>query len=631
MTMDLLLVMMLLLVHPPNALSCRIPSVYGIRRSSFVHKVHSKRVGTRSTWSSTSTTRSTTRPLIILRKSSTTPQASTPTPDEYTTQNKVTSKQTALVWLCPNRLRINDNLALTKAVELGVDGLTLCTVWPYPNSFSSASSTSTTASAAKMIEITPAEAFGHAALHSFNATLGKKGQRIHVLSSISMIAKMVKELNPTTIVVDVSLLDRHCNHASRLRDKLHCTNENNDSDDDCDYTSRYTDAIPNIIEVLDDGLLIPMNKIPKALGRSRQGGRILRWSTFLINAMLPMENVEKPTWTLTSLPPPPLATTEGMEIMLPEQCIAPPQINNLSSWTRQLLFDWGEVSEDEAIRRAKSTKSNISSSLLTEEGSQNTKLSPYLRWGVLSPQRAAKCGVRRRDLLWRDWSHLCYGLVGPLRRGDAVLEYMNKACSDDTSDDKLNADNKDELFRLWCVGNTGYELVDAGMRQLWAEGWMSRKARLLAAACLVEGMGVSWQLGRDWFAYTLIDHDPAINEMMWQNAGLCGVDPFYYGLKWEVPPSGIEEVEYVERWIGNTQLVWPFYLKPYTTERSPFKTLEEVESQRNELRRRGIYKAARDVSNRGVRISWPGLATTEEIDDGEVMGVGNVAVHELSI
>lgn len=211
------------------------------------------------------------------------------------------------------------------------------------------------------------------------------------------------------------------------------------------------------------------------------------------------------------------------------------------------------------------------------------------------------------------------------------MEYMNKACSDDTSDDKLNADNKDELFRLWCVGNTGYELVDAGMRQLWAEGWMSRKARLLATACLVEGMGVSWQLGRDWFAYTLIDHDPAINEMMWQNAGLCGVDPFYYGLKWEVPPSGIEEVEYVERWIGNTQLVWPFYLKPYTTERSPFKTLEEVESQRNELRRRGIYKAARDVSNRGVRISWPGLATTEEIDDGEVMGVGNVAVHELSI
>ena len=79
----------------------------------------------------------------------------------------------------------------------------------------------------------------------------------------------------------------------------------------------------------------------------------------------------------------------------------------------------------------------------------------------------------------------------------------------------LSYDKEDELFKLWCVGNTGSPLVDASMRQLWSEGWMPRRLRLLTAACLVEGLGLDWRLGRDWFEYTLIDHDPAINEMMW--------------------------------------------------------------------------------------------------------------------
>ena len=98
---------------------------------------------------------------------------------------------------------------------------------------------------------------------------------------------------------------------------------------------------------------------------------------------------------------------------------------------------------------------------------------------MISPQRAAKGGVRKRDLLWRDWSYICYGLLNPLRRGEAVLEFMDKSCSSNG--------NEEELFKLWCVGNTGSHLVDACMRQLWKEGWMPRRLRLITAACLVEG------------------------------------------------------------------------------------------------------------------------------------------------
>ncbi|KAL7523583.1 hypothetical protein ACHAXR_001229 [Thalassiosira sp. AJA248-18] len=253
-------------------------------------------------------------------------------------------------------------------------------------------------------------------------------------------------------------------------------------------------------------------------------------------------------------------------------------------------------------------------SLLTEKGSRDSKLSPYLRWGVISPQRAAKAGVRKRDLLWRDWSHVCYGLLRPLRRGDAVLDYMDKS-SCFSSHNELNVD-EEELFNLWCVGNTGSKLVDAGMRQLWQEGWMSRRLRLLAAACLVEGLGIDWRLGRDWFKHTLIDHDPAINELMWQNAGLCGVDPFYNGIEWETPPKGNAEEEYVKKWM--------------------MQIIDGAQGQRNALRTNGIYKAARTVSNSGVRVAWPGLGSTNNstknaVREGEVMGVGIVPTHELTV
>merc|ERR1712185_388793 len=70
----------------------------------------------------------------------------------------------------------------------------------------------------------------------------------------------------------------------------------------------------------------------------------------------------------------------------------------------------------------------------------------------------------------------------------------------------------EEAFDAWCVGRTGAPVVDAGMHQLWVEGWMPRRVRLLCACCLTEGMGLDWRRGRDWFALTLIDHDPAINE-----------------------------------------------------------------------------------------------------------------------
>lgn len=145
------------------------------------------------------------------------------------------------------------------------------------------------------------------------------------------------------------------------------------------------------------------------------GGRSLRWSTFLSNTLtMHREEDDKPTWAIHTLPPP-------LHDSVLTSASSIPLVEGFPNWAKQLLLDWGEISEDEALLRANrmsdvtinssnnSTKvSNSSSSQLTEKGSVDTKLSPYLRYGMISPQRAAKAGVRKHDLLWRDWSYLLW-------------------------------------------------------------------------------------------------------------------------------------------------------------------------------------------------------------------------------
>ena len=106
--------------------------------------------------------------------------------------------------------------------------------------------------------------------------------------------------------MDVSLLDRHCNYTSKLRDKLQSMSNDN--------TITYT---PNVVEVFDDGLLIPFHKVSKALGRSRMGGRALRWSTFLSNTIPERDEYDKPTMEISSLPSPLADTTISTSISIP--------------------------------------------------------------------------------------------------------------------------------------------------------------------------------------------------------------------------------------------------------------------------------------------------------------------------
>jgi deoxyribodipyrimidine photo-lyase len=107
-------------------------------------------------------------------------------------------------------------------------------------------------------------------------------------------------------------------------------------------------------------------------------------------------------------------------------------------------------------------------------------------------------------------------------------------------------------LRAWQRGQTGYPIVDAGMRQLWATGWMHNRVRMIVASFLVKHLLQSWQEGARWFWDTLCDADLASNTLGWQWSAGCGADaapyfrifnPILQGEKFD--PDG----EFVRRWV----------------------------------------------------------------------------------
>lgn len=85
-----------------------------------------------------------------------------------------------------------------------------------------------------------------------------------------------------------------------------------------------------------------------------------------------------------------------------------------------------------------------------------------------------------------------------------------------------------QALEAWQGGQTGYPIVDAGLRQLWQTGWMHNRVRMIVASFLTKHLLLPWQLGEAWFWDTLVDADPASNAAGWQWAAGSGADAAPY-------------------------------------------------------------------------------------------------------
>ena len=184
-------------------------------------------------------------------------------------------------------------------------------------------------------------------------------------------------------------------------------------------------------------------------------------------------------------------------------------------------------------------------------------LSPYLRWGCLSPRELeARAEVRggegaaafTRQLAWRDF----YAHVLLMNPGNARLEHQERMRG-------LAWENDAELLEAWQQGRTGYPVVDAAMRQLAATGWMHNRARLIVGSFLTKDLHIDWREGELWFERLLLDGEQAQNNGNWQWIASTGVDPAPYFRRMFNPttqqrkfdPSG----DYVRRWVPELRAV----------------------------------------------------------------------------
>ena len=118
------------------------------------------------------------------------------------------------------------------------------------------------------------------------------------------------------------------------------------------------------------------------------------------------------------------------------------------------------------------------------------------------------------ELLWREFFHLQHYKHGT--QSFAFGGVQNKAPTGQVDS---------AAFKRWCLGETGYAIVDASMRQLNATGFMSNRARQLVASCFVHELGLDWRLGAAYFEQQLIDFDVANNWGNWQYLAGVGADP----------------------------------------------------------------------------------------------------------
>ncbi|HEY0039982.1 MAG TPA: FAD-binding domain-containing protein, partial [Flavisolibacter sp.] len=186
-----------------------------------------------------------------------------------------------------------------------------------------------------------------------------------------------------------------------------------------------------------------------------------------------------------------------------------------------------------------------------------TRMGIHLRFGTISIRTLVAKALQLNqvylsELIWREffmqilWHH---------------PRVINEACKKEY--DNIKWRNNEEEFERWCQGQTGYPIVDAGMRELNETGFMHNRVRMIVGSFLVKDLLIDWRWGEAYFAQKLLDYELSSNNGNWQWVAGCGCDAAPYfrvfnpGLQAKkFDPHG----KYIERWVPELETM--SYAKP---------------------------------------------------------------------
>ncbi len=186
-----------------------------------------------------------------------------------------------------------------------------------------------------------------------------------------------------------------------------------------------------------------------------------------------------------------------------------------------------------------------------------SRLGIHFRFGTISIREKARNALELSDiflneLIWRDFYSQILGHFPQVADRAFKPQY-----------DRIPWRNDPDGFEKWCQGKTGYPLVDAGMRELNATGFMHNRVRMITASFLTKHLLIDWRLGAQYFAQKLLDFDLASNSGGWQWAAGCGTDAAPYFRIFN-PTEQLKKFDpayaYIRQWVP--EFGTPMYPKP---------------------------------------------------------------------
>jgi deoxyribodipyrimidine photo-lyase len=175
-------------------------------------------------------------------------------------------------------------------------------------------------------------------------------------------------------------------------------------------------------------------------------------------------------------------------------------------------------------------------------------LSPHLRFGTISIRKLVSIAFKQNmsflnELIWREF------FMQILSNYPNVVTENFKSIYDD-----IQWRNNEKEFHRWCSGETGYPIVDAGMRQLNSSGYMHNRVRMITAGFLCKHLLIDWRWGEAYFAQKLLDYELSSNNGNWQWAAGTGCDaaPYFRIFNPETQEKKFDpEQEYIKCWVKN--------------------------------------------------------------------------------